>query len=79
MILEDKFHIAAEFIVRYGVSAASSILSERSPVVATSSYLESCADFITTSVKTLLPKFAVEASLYYVRIACLLAKCDLVK
>jgi hypothetical protein len=50
-------------------SAATLEFSKRSPSISTRSFLESCAQFITDCNEKDLPRLAVEASLYYARIA----------
>ncbi|RYP08152.1 hypothetical protein DL764_002059 [Monosporascus ibericus] len=67
--MEDKFRVLSAAKAKYGDSAASLSFSGGSPLILTRPFLKSCADFITNCSENALPKLAVEASLYYARIA----------
>lgn len=67
--IEDKFQVLSAAKAKYGDSAASLTFPGGSPLILTRLFLQSCADFITNCIEKALPKLAVEASLYYARIA----------
>jgi len=67
--MEDKFRVLSAANAKYGDSAASLTFSGGSPLILTRLFLQSCADFIANCSEKALPKLAVQASLYYVRIA----------
>jgi hypothetical protein len=69
LALEDKFRILSGTTAKYGVVAATSMLSQNSPSPSTGPFLKDCAKFVTTCKEELLPKLGVEASLYYARVA----------
>jgi len=67
--MEDKFRVLSAAKAKYGDSAASLTFPGGSPLILIRLFLQSCADFITNCSEKALPKLAVEASLYYARIA----------
>lgn len=67
--MEDKFRVLSAAKAKYGDSAASLTFSGGSPLILIRLFLQSCADFIANCSEKALPKLAVEASLYYARIA----------
>lgn len=69
LILEDSFYILSDVKAKYEVSAATSMMSRRSPLSLTEPFLHFCAELITTCIEKSLPRLAVEVSLYYARIA----------
>ena len=69
IIMEDKFRVLLATKAKYADSAASPTFSGDSALIRIRPFLQSCADFITKCSEKALPKLAVEASLYYARIA----------
>jgi len=67
--IEDKFLVLSAARAKYGDSAASLTFPGGSPLNLARAFLQSCADFIANCSEKALPKLAVEASLYFARIA----------
>lgn len=72
IIAEDKFGILSSVRHTHGAHAATAMLSGKSPVSYAEQFLQSCSDFVISCKEKVLPKLAVEAILYYARIARLL-------
>jgi hypothetical protein len=69
LTLEDRFHILSDARVKYSDPAMNSSLSQMSPSSLIPPFLQFCADLISTCIQKSLPRLAVEASIYYARIA----------
>ncbi|OAL52703.1 hypothetical protein IQ07DRAFT_535610 [Pyrenochaeta sp. DS3sAY3a] len=69
LVAEDMFRILSSVRSKYGASACALILSDKSPMSSTAPLLRSCSKFISSCKEKVLPKLAVEATLYYARIA----------
>lgn len=67
--MEDKFLVLSAAKAIHADIAASLTFPGGSPSTLIKPFLKSCADFITNCGEKALPKLAVEASLYYARIA----------
>lgn len=68
LVLEDKFSVLSDTRKKHGNSVATSMLGN-SPSSLTTRFLQFCTEFITTCSKNSSPRLAVEASLYYARVA----------
>jgi len=67
--MEDKLLVLSAAKAEHENTAASLTFPGGAPSTLIRPFLKSCADFITNCNDTALPKLAVEASLYYARIA----------
>jgi len=67
--MEDKFLVLSAVKAKHEETAASLTFPGGAPSSLIRPFLKSCADFVTNSSEMALPKLAVEASLYYARIA----------
>jgi hypothetical protein len=67
--IEDRYRVFSAAKPTFGDSATPLAFSKGSPSISTRSFLESCAQFVTDCNEKALPRLAVEASLYYARVA----------
>jgi hypothetical protein len=79
LVLEDKFAIARAVKSKYPVNTPSPYLPGGSLVTQAANFLNSCSKAIDGCRNDSLPKLAVEATLYYCRIAQTLGSSGIVK